>query len=506
MVIVFADDLGYGDLSSYGSPSIRTPHLDRMAREGVRFTDFYSAAAICTPSRAALLTGCYAARVSMLDVLIPGQREGLHPDEVTIADMLRERGYATACIGKWHLGDYAEVLPTRQGFDSYYGIPFSNDMFMSPTLKLADDVLLREGLTREEVRPVEFQDMVPLMRGDEVIEYPCDQTTLTQRYTHEAMEFIRENRDKPFFLYLPHAMPHVPLFTSVDFEGVSERGLYGDVVEELDWSVGEILETLSDLGLDERTLVVFTSDNGPWFLDDGRGGSAGPLRGYKFQTYEGGVRVPCIMRWPGKIPAGVVRHEVAGTIDLLPTIAEITGARAPNDRVIDGRSIWKLISGEPGAESPHEAFFYYTENGLEAVRQGKWKLRTGASRPLERASERVFDSDYLRENHRALIRTLLEAVEGRARDRSEELASRILREEGLDLENRLALLRLVELLRDTERVELFNLQHDVSEEWNVASEHPEIVRRLTKTMEDFDREMRANTRPPLRRARGEPER
>ena len=498
IVIIFADDLGYGDLSSYGSPSTKTPHLDQMACEGMRFTDFYSAASICTPSRAALMTGCYAGRVGLLDVLFPGQPEGLHPEEITIADMLKKRGYATTCIGKWHLGDHPEMLPTKHGFDSYYGIPFSNDMYMSPELKLAQDVHLREGLTLKDVRPEEFQDRVPLMRDDEVIEYPCDQTTLTRRYTQEAVKFIKRNHDKPFFLYLPHSMPHVPLFASTDFQGRSDRGLYGDVIEELDWSVGEILKTLKEMGLDERTLVVFTSDNGPWFLDNGRGGSAGPLRGYKFQSYEGGMRVPCIMRWPGQIPAETRCSEVVGTIDLLPTIATIAQAEMPTDRVIDGKSIWNLMSGQPGARSPHDAFFYCGQTGPEAIRCGKWKLRRQGSVPLEEASEEVFDSDHLRGRHRRLLRTLKEVVEDRAVDRAEEMVNMIVQEEGLDWQDRLALLRVVDLLQDAEEVELFNLQLDVSEEWNVAEQHPDIVRRLTQTMEEFDRELRAKSRPPLR--------
>ena len=503
VIIVFADDLGYGDLSSFGSPSIKTPHLDQMAREGVRFTDFYSTASICTPSRAALLTGCYAERVSMLDVLFPAQREGLHPDEITIAEMLKDCGYATTCIGKWHLGDYLNVLPTNQGFDSYYGIPFSNDMYMSTELKLADDVLLREGLTRSEVRPEEFQDRVPLMRDNEVIEYPCDQTTLTRRYTEKAVKFIKDHRGNPFFLYLPHAMPHIPLFTTPEFQGRSARGLYGDVVEELDWSVGEILKTLADTGLDERTLVIFISDNGPWFRRNGVGGSAGPLRGYKFQSYEGGTRVPCIMRWPGKIPAHLVCHEPAATIDLLPTIAHVADAAQPMDRVIDGKNIWSLMTGVPGAKSPHEAIYYYTEAGLEAIRQENWKLRrVRHSETLERAGRAVFRSDDLRENHRRLVRTLQEAVEDRDTRRSEELVNMILEEDGLDWKNRLALLRVVDLLQDVGEIELFDLQLDVSEEWNVARQHPETVERLLKTMDAFDRELKANIRPPLRRPQG----
>lgn len=500
VVIIFADDLGYGDLSSYGSPSIRTPNLDQMAKEGIRFTDFYSTASICTPSRAALLTGCYAERVSMLDVLIPAQREGMHPDEITIAEMLKSRGYSTTCIGKWHLGDYLDVLPTNQGFDSYYGIPYSNDMYLSPVLKLADNILLREGLTRADVRPEEFKDRVPLMRDNEVIEYPCDQMTLTQRYTAEAVKFIKANQDKPFFLYLPHAMPHVPLFATSDFKGQSPRGLYGDVVEELDWGVGEILKALADTGLDKTTLVIFMSDNGPWFRRNGVGGSAGPLRGYKFESYEGGMRVPCIMRWPEKIPANLTCHEPAATIDLLPTIAQVADAEVPTDRVIDGKNIWPLMTGVSGATSPHEAIFYYTEAGLEAVRAGEWKLRRARhSERLEQASRAVFRSAVLREHHSDLIRALRVAIEELDAQSSERLVNRILEEDGMSWSDRLALLHLVDMLQEVGKLELFNLQQDISEEWNVASRHPEIVDDLLSQMEAFDRELKANKRQPLRR-------
>jgi arylsulfatase A-like enzyme len=375
-IIIFTDDQGFEDIGCFGSPKIKTPHLDKLAAEGRKFTSFYSANSVCSPSRASLLTGCYPVRVSIPGVLFPRHEIGLNPDEITIADLLKSKGYATSCIGKWHIGHKPKFLPTRQGFDSYYGIPYSNDMTIDPEANLAADIKLREGFTLDRIRNEKpKKDFVPLMRNEEVIEYPCDQTTLTKRYTEEAVKFIEENKNKPFFLYLPHTMPHIPLFASEKFKGKSERGLYGDTIEEIDWSVGEIMKSLRDNNLDENTLVIYTSDNGPWKLKGGRGGSAHPLRGFKFQTYEGGMRVPCIMHWKGKVLAGSSCDEIAATIDLLPTIAGLSGAALPNDRTIDGKDIWPLIAGKKGAQTPHEIYFFYKGNKLESARQGKWKLR-----------------------------------------------------------------------------------------------------------------------------------
>ena len=385
-IIIFTDDQGFEDIGCFGSPKIKTPHLDKLAAEGRKFTSFYSANSVCSPSRASLLTGCYPVRVSIPGVLFPRHEIGLNPDEITIADLLKSKGYATSCIGKWHIGHKPKFLPTRQGFDSYYGIPYSNDMTIDPEANLAADIKLREGFTLDRIRNEKpKKDFVPLMRNEEVIEYPCDQTTLTQRYTEEAVKFIEENKNKPFFLYLPHTMPHIPLFASEKFKGKSERGLYGDTIEEIDWSVGEIMKSLRDNNLDENTLVIYTSDNGPWKLKGGRGGSAHPLRGFKFQTYEGGMRVPCIMHWKGKVPAGSSCDEIAATIDLLPTIAGLSGAALPNDRTIDGKDIWPLIAGKKGAQTPHEIYFFYKGNKLESARQGKWKLRRSGkkSQPVE---------------------------------------------------------------------------------------------------------------------------
>ena len=375
-IIIFTDDQGFEDIGCFGSPKIKTPNLDKLAAEGRKFTSFYSANSVCSPSRASLLTGCYPVRISIPGVLFPRHEIGLNPDEITIADLLKSKGYATSCIGKWHIGHKPKFLPTRQGFDSYYGIPYSNDMTIDPEANLAADIKLREGFTLDRIRNEKpKKDFVPLMRNEEVIEYPCDQTTLTQRYTEEAVQFIEENKNKPFFLYLPHTMPHIPLFASEKFKGKSERGLYGDTIEEIDWSVGEIMKSLRDNNLDKNTLVIYTSDNGPWKLKGGRGGSAHPLRGFKFQTYEGGMRVPCIMHWKGKVPAGSSCDEIAATIDLLPTIAGLSEAVLPNDRTIDGKDIWPLIVGKKGAQTPHEIYFFYKGNKLESARQGKWKLR-----------------------------------------------------------------------------------------------------------------------------------
>ena len=377
IIIVFTDDQGYQDVGVFGSPLIKTPNLDNMAANGIKFTDFYAASSVCSPSRAALLTGSYPPRVGVPKVLWPNLPGGLNNQELTIADMLKTKGYNTACIGKWHLGDEAQYLPTKQGFDSYYGIPFSNDMSVNPKSKVSEHILFREGMTIDSLREEKWRGRrVPLMRQDEVIEYPVDQSTLTKRYTEEAVSFIKENKDEPFFLYVAQTMPHVPLYASPNFKGKSARGLYGDVIEELDWSMGEILNTLESLNLDENTLVIFTSDNGPWRLKNGEGGSALPLRGHKFETLEGGMRVPMIAQWKGKIKPGSVTDKVASTIDLLPTIAYLTDAEV-SDKPMDGKNIWPLLSGNEKAKSPHEknGFYYYKESTLEAVRKGDWKLR-----------------------------------------------------------------------------------------------------------------------------------
>lgn len=368
IVIIFTDDQGYNDLSCFGSTTIKTPNIDRIATEGMRFTDFYVAAPVCTPSRAALLTGCYPQRNSMAVtprghgdrlrtglVLFPDSDGiGLNPDEITIASLLRDTGYKTGCVGKWHLGHTEPFLPTNHGFDSYFGIPYSNDM-----------------------------NPAPILRNAEVFIEEADQDILTEQYTEEAVKFIRENADSPFFLYMPHSMPHTPLHVSEKFRGKSAGGFYGDVIEMIDWSVGEVLKTLEETDTAKNTLVIFTSDNGPWLVKGAHGGSALPLRSGKGTCFEGGMREPCVMRWPGVIPPGSVCTEMATTMDLLPTIAKIAGTEAPTDRIIDGKDIGPLLRGEPDARTPHQAFFYYKGNGLEAVRSGDWKLMFARTRGEE---------------------------------------------------------------------------------------------------------------------------
>jgi len=365
-VLLFCDNLGYGDVGCFGSTKHRTPHIDRMAREGLRLTSFYSASGVCTPSRASLMTGCYPRRVGLHltdpdgAVLRPVSPNGLHPDETTIAEVLKAQGYATACIGKWHLGDQPEFLPTRQGFDAYFGIPYSDDM--TP----------RSGKNWPPL---------PLMRNENVVEAPVDRNQLTKRYTAEAVSFIKANRDKPFFLYLPHAMPGSTRepFASEAFRGQSANGPYGDSVEELDWSTGAILAVLAELQIDDKTLVIWTSDNGAPRRNPPQGSNL-PLGGWGYSTMEGGMRVPCVVRWPGQVPAGASCDEVCSLMDMLPTFAQLAGGELPADRRIDGRDIWPLFSGDPQATTPYNAFYYYYMDQLQAVRSGNWKLHLGLPR------------------------------------------------------------------------------------------------------------------------------
>lgn len=360
VVIIFIDDLGYGDIGPFGAKGYATPNLDRMAKEGRKFSRFYVSSPVCSASRSALMTGCYHGRVGIHGALGPASPLGLNPEEMTIAEVLKPKGYATCAIGKWHLGRPAEFLPTKQGFDEYLGLPYSNDMWPF----------------HPEAKPGAYPKL-PLIDGEKVIDddvTPEDQTQLTTRYTERAVDFIKRSAKKPFFLYLAHSMVHVPLFVSDKFKGKT-GSLFGDVMEEVDWSVGEVLRTLKEQGVDEKTLVIFTSDNGPWLSYGDHCGTAGPLREGKGSCWEGGVRVPCLMRWPGKIPAGTETGEALGTIDMLPTIAKLAGADLPS-RKIDGKDGWPLISGEPGAKSPQETyFFYFEDNQLQALTSGKWKLQ-----------------------------------------------------------------------------------------------------------------------------------
>jgi len=440
VIIIYADDQGYGDLSCYGAKKLKTPHLDRMAAGGMKFTDFYVSAPVCSPTRSSLMTGCYPRRVGMHQhVLFPHSTRGLNPKEITIAELLKAKGYATACVGKWHLGHQKKFLPTSQGFDYYYGIPFSNDMWLPAGMSYAKDAKLPADLDEAKRKTGERKrSTVPLMRNEEVIEYPANQAMLTERYTAEAVKFITANKAGPFFLYLPHTMPHYPLRISPRFKGKSAGGLFGDVIECIDWGVGQILAALKKLGIDDKTLVIYTSDNGP------AAGSAGPLRGKKGSTWEGGMREPCIMRWPGKIPAEAVCGELSTIMDLLPTIAKLAGTEAPTDRVIDGKDIWPLMAGEPGAKTPHEAFFYHTSRGqLAAVRSGKWKLHLKPPARRRRPKK------------------------GQPKPKPQAPGA-----------------------------QLYDLSADIGETTNVAGKHPEVVKRLTGLLEQFDKELKANIRPP----------
>jgi arylsulfatase A-like enzyme len=356
-IVILIDDMGYGDIEPFGSKVNRTPHLNKMAEEGMKLTSFY-AATVCTPSRAQMMTGCYAKRVSMSKVIFPSCPTGLSTDEKTVARLLKDQGYATMCIGKWHLGDQPEFLPTKHGFDHYIGLPYSNDMGA-------------EG--GKGVKPGQNPPL-PLLKDVKVMEAPAVQDKLTKLYTEEAVKFITANKDKPFFLYFPHTAVHTPLNPGKEFAGKSANGRYGDWVEEVDWSVGQVLKTLRDLKLDSNTMVLFTSDNGPWLIKGKDGGVAGPLRGGKSSCWEGGLREPMIAWWPGKIPAGSSCDAMTSEMDVLPTLVGLVGGKVPSDRKIDGLDVWPILSGK-SKESPHEALYYFSKDGnLEGVRSGTWKL------------------------------------------------------------------------------------------------------------------------------------
>ncbi len=357
VIVILTDDQGYADLGCYGAQDLSAPNIDRMAAEGVRFTDFYSAASICSPARAALLSGCYPQRISITKVLGPNSVTGIHPEEQLLSELLKARGYRTALYGKWHLGRQPEFLPLRHGFDEFFGTPGSNDMGSNMDVEAR-----RRGRAGVE-----------LIEGEKVVEIDPDQRRLTARYTERALRFIRANRRQPFFLYVAPNMPHTPLFVSDLFRGKSKRGLYGDVISEIDWAVGEILQCLRQEGLASNTLVFFSSDNGPWLIFGDHGGSATPLRGGKREVWEGGFRVPGIFWWPGRIPPGRTCSEVATLMDVLPTIVRLAGSDLPK-RTIDGKDIWPLLSGAPGARSPHKSFYYYYDYELRGCRSGRWKL------------------------------------------------------------------------------------------------------------------------------------
>jgi arylsulfatase A len=428
IIIHFIDDLGYGDIGPFGAEKQKTPNLDRMAREGMKLTSFY-AAPVCSVSRAQLMTGCYGARVSVPGVYAPGSKNGLHPQEQTIADRLRPLGYATQCIGKWHLGDQPAFLPTKQGFDHYLGIPYSNDM-----LKTAS---------------VDGRRVVPLVRDEQVERLldETDQDRIEEIYTDEAVKFIRGSKDRPFFLYFPHTAVHTPIHPGKAFQGSSQNGRFGDWVQEVDASVGRVFDTLRELQLDTNTLVIFTSDNGPWLIKGPDGGSAGPLRGGKGTTWEGGVRVPALAWWPGRIAPGSVCDAVAGTIDVLPTCVKLAGAELPAQPVIDGRDLSPLLLGKSQA-SPREAHYYFASYNLQAVRQGPWKL--------------------------ALM------SQGNARTKGQ--------------------------VEDDAKINprLYNLDQEIGERSNLAAQHPDIVARLTALAEAMAAEI-GGSEPKSRRPPGEVE-
>ena len=426
LVVIFIDDMGYADIGPFGG-TIPTPNLDRMAKEGMRFTDFSVSSAVCSASRIALLTGCYHQRVGIAGALGPDAQIGIHPDETTIAELCQTKGYATACFGKWHLGHHPKFLPLQHGFDEYFGLPYSNDMW---PLHPAHANLPADAAKRKQGYP-----SLPLLQNNRVVDTEvtaADQAQLTKQYTEHAVSFIERHREQPFFLYVPHSMVHVPLFASERFAGKSGKGAHGDVVMEIDWSVGEILAALQRCGVDDDTLVLFTSDNGPWLSYGEHAGSAGPLREGKGTMFEGGIREPTIARWPGHVPAGASCHEFAATIDILPTVARLIGAELPQRR-IDGHDITPLLFGEPGAASPHELFCcYYAGGQLQAVRDARWKLH--------------FPHGY-------------QSLAGKPGGRDGAPAPYTNQQIGLSL---------------------YDLRADVGETKDVAAEHPEVVERLQR--------------------------
>ncbi|MFT4566216.1 MAG: arylsulfatase A-like enzyme [Saprospiraceae bacterium] len=422
IVIIFTDDQGYNDVGCYGSPNIKTPHLDQMAKDGVRFTNFYVSQPVCSASRASLLTGCYANRIGVHGAFMPYVGKGLNTNEVTIAEMLKPLGYTSGIYGKWHLGSETQFLPTKQGFDDYFGIPYSNDMWP-----------YHPG----QGKNFNFKDL-PLFQNETIIDTLEDQSLTTRWYTEHAVDFIETNKDKPFFLYVPHSQPHVPLYVSDRFSGTSDRGLYGDVISEIDWSVGEIIKTLKTNGLEENTMIIFASDNGPWLNYGNHSGTALPLREGKGTALEGGVRVPCIVKWPESINSNQTISAPAMTIDILPTIAEITGASLPKN-TIDGRSMLTLLKTGDAAAPHHPAYyFYYHQNALQAVMSGngRWKL-------------------YLPHKYRSI-----EGREGR--------------DDGLPIEYNYQVAM---------GLELYDLRSDISETTNVYDQYPDIVEALMKHVE-----------------------
>lgn len=432
IVLIFIDDMGYADVGCFGATGYETPNIDRLAEQGMRFTSFYVAQAVCSASRAALLTGCYPNRIGIFGAYNDQAKVGINPDEETIAEVLKKKGYATACFGKWHLGHHHKFLPLQNGFDEYLGLPYSNDMWPVEY----DGTTLPEG-HRKLRYPV-----LPLIEGNEKvseIKTLEDQDTLTTRYTERAVQFIDKNKDRPFFLYVPHTMVHTPLGVSDKFRGKSQQGKFGDVMMEVDWSVGEILKTLAKHELENNTLVIFTSDNGPWLNFGKHAGSAGPFREGKGTSWEGGVRMPCIMRWPDHIPAGTVCNKMAATMDVLPTLVAITGAPLPQHK-IDGKNILPLLKGVQDT-NPRDHLFYYYGKQLQAVRQGRWKLH--------------FPHGY---------RTYKGVEPGKG---------------GLP----------GPFAHDETGLELYDLENDIGEKHDVAEKYPDVVERLTALGEKARKEL-----------------
>ncbi len=440
-IIIFTDDQGYNDLGCFGSPRIRTPNIDRLAAEGRRYTSFYSACSVCSPSRAALLTGSYPKRVGMhRHVLFPQSNYGLHADEYTIADHLKSQGYATACIGKWHLGHHRETLPRANGFDSYFGIPYSNDMNHPDNKgkpRMASDALWAD----QETCLTKWK--TPLFQNEEIVELPVDQRTITRRYTDRAVDFITANKEQPFFLYLPHSMPHIPLYVPEDAYDADAKNAYKCVIEHIDAEVGRLADTVRELGLADHTYIIYTSDNGPWLQFKNHGGSADPLRAGKGTTFEGGQRVPCVMWGPGRIPAGTSTNAFTSTIDLLPTIAALSGKPLPEGNTIDGFDISPTFHED---RSPRNEFVFYSANGvLEGIRSGDWK--------------------YLEKRPRG------------NRNRAKGA-------------------------KPVTQTFLFHLGEDLAEQQNRCEEHPQIVARLKARMQEIDDEITANARPVWRKPAG----
>ena len=432
VVLIFADDQGYGDLGCFGSEKIKTPNIDQMAKEGRKFTNFMVASPVCTPSRAALLTGCYPKRVGLHQhVLFPSSTKGLHPDEYTLADHFKSQGYATACYGKWHLGHHPETLPRQNGFDHYFGIPYSNDMNHPDNKGKPRGGPDGMDILWNDPESTLTKWKTPLIENEKIVELPVDQRTITRRCTDKTISFIKKNKDNPFFVYVPHSMPHIPLYVPDEIRDPNPLNAYTCVIEHIDAEVGRIIKTIKELKLDQKTIVIYTTDNGPWLPFKHHGGSAGPLREGKGTTFEGGQRVPCVMWGPSRIPANTVCDELMGTIDLLPSLAAITKRKIPSQKKIDGLDASNLILGT--GSTPRKEFLHYTSRGeLEGIRSGEWKLLRKKPRNKKQA----------------------------------------------------------------EMVMLFNLSKDLSEENNLAQEQPAIVARLSSRMQKLDGEIEKNARQP----------